>query len=149
MDDDFYVQLQEASQNEVDNEKLPELAVSEEYDCSIADNEALDVAIHYDRELVAKIIGLDIDSFNKLLEEYIETSHQLCKNIVTSAKNGDFNSSKESASELKGMSNNMRIHELDDELNDIINSNNSEVIEKNVSAITVKIDQISNTKDKQ
>lgn len=147
-DDDFYKQHKETTPSSISDEELLVLDAipeEEEYDM---EEEVLNIAISYDKELVANSIGLDKDSFNKLFEEYLQTSRQLCKNIVISMENSDFNSSREDAIELKGMSDNMRIHKFDNELNTIINSNNSEEIIENINTITIKLNQISNTEGK-
>ena len=142
----------------------PEISVTEneiyDEDLSILDNntddttqesmqeEALDIAITYDKELIANDIGLDMDSFNELFEDYINESKELTDSIINSIKNNNLNGCRDAAIKLKGMSDNMRIHKFDNELDAIIKSTNINELNDFIDSIVSKLSQISNEGNK-
>ncbi len=107
--------------------------------------EALDIAMAYDKELIANDIGLDIDSFNELFNDYIKEAKELSQTILDSANNNDLPICKSLASKLKGMSENMRIHKLDSELEAIIGTSDTNLINESVNTIQTKLAQIEST----
>jgi len=146
---------------------LPELADDEflktdittdvvEEDLSILDEEiednddvtqedALDIAFNYDKELIANDIGLDIDSFNELFDDYIKEAKELSQTIIQSADNNDLTICKNLAAKLKGMSENMRIHKIDPDLDSIINTTDTNTIKESINSIQTKLSQIENS----
>jgi len=143
-DDDFL--LDDISNENIIVEDLSILDIDEEISPNIQD-EALDIALTYDKELIASDIGLDIESFNELFNDYIKEVNELSENIIQSADNNDITICKGLAIKLKGMSENMRIHKLDAELNEIINTTNTDKIKESVESIIFKLAQISNLED--
>ncbi|MCF6310315.1 MAG: Hpt domain-containing protein [Sulfurimonas sp.] len=102
----------------------------------------------YDKQQIANAIGIDIDSFNELFEDYIGESKKLTNSIITLIKNDDLNECKNIAANLKGMSENMRIHNFDDELNAIINSTDTNELHAVIDNIVSKLNQISSQENK-
>lgn len=104
--------------------------------------EALDIDVPYDKEVVAKDIGLDIGSFNELFDDYMKDSTDITQTIIDAASNNDLAICKTMASKLKGMSENMRIHKFDDELQHITESSNSDEIISTTQEIISKLNQL-------
>jgi HPt (histidine-containing phosphotransfer) domain-containing protein len=143
-DDDFIAD--DTSNEAVTEEDLSILDSDEEIDAS-AQDDAMDIAFTYDKDLIANDIGLDIESFNELFNDYIKEANELSETIIQSADNNDITICKSLAIKLKGMSENMRIYKLDSELNEIINTTSTDKIKEAVESIISKLAQISNLED--
>lgn len=87
-----------------------------------AKDEASDISFFYDKKVVAEDIGLDIDSFELLFEEYIKDSKEQAEKIIKSINENDLATCRNLAIKIRGMSENMRIHILDNDLESIINA---------------------------
>ena len=146
-DDMFLKQDTSALENEVDDEDLSILDNASDIEENDIQEEALDIAISYDKELIANDIGLDIDSFNELFEDYINESKELTTSMENAIKDDDANAYKSSAIKLKGMSENMRIHKFDSELETIINSSDISSTSDSLENIVLKLEQISTIGD--
>ena len=107
--------------------------------------ETLDTEVAYDKELIANDIGLDINSFNELFDDYIAEAKELSITILQSADNNDFTICKNLAGKLKGMSENMRINKLDSELDQIITAKDTQTIIEATNSIQAQISQLENT----
>ena len=142
-DDEFLTE----EKTEIVNEDLSILDDAVEDSDDTTQEEALDIALSYDKELIANDIGLDIDSFNELFDDYMKEAKELSETIIQSADNNDLTICKSLASKLKGMSENMRIHKLDSELEDIINTSDTNQIKNAVNTIQTKLAQIQNAED--
>lgn len=105
--------------------------------------EVLDIAASYDKELIANDIGIDIDSFNELLNDYMKEALSLTETITQAAKNNDLALCKTMAIKLKGMSENMRIHKFDDELHSITEASTQDEIISSIENIVLQLKQIS------
>ncbi|MCW8953420.1 MAG: Hpt domain-containing protein [Sulfurimonas sp.] len=146
-DDMFLKQDKSTTENEVADEDLSIL--DDVYDTQQDDNqEVLDTTMPYDKELVANDIGLDIDSFNELFEDYINESRELTTSMKNALTNDDLNTYKHYAIKLKGMSDNMRVNNFNDDLEAIINSSDISTTADSLDNIIVKLEQISTTGDK-
>lgn len=97
----------------------------------------------YDISKVASQIGLDTDSFRELFNNYVEEAKDICQSIIKEANLGNFNVVSSKAIKLKGMSENMRIHDFESELKRIVNSTNAEAIEIDTNKIVTILSQIS------
>jgi len=138
-DDDFLT-------TNISNEEINEdLSILDEVidDENVSQDDVLDIALEYDRELIANDIGIDLDSFNELFDDYIKESNELAQTISQSADNNDLTICKNLASKIKGMSENMRIHKLDSDLDDITNTTDTNKIKASVKEIISKLAQIS------
>jgi len=139
-DDDFLAT--DISHEEVD-EDLSILDTVEDNNVEVSQKDAPDIALEYDKELIANDIGLDMNSFNELFDDYIKESKELIQTIAQSADNNDLTICKNLASKVKGMSENMRIHKLDSDLDDIINTTDTDKIKTSVEDLTSKLTEIS------
>ncbi|MCK4973831.1 MAG: hypothetical protein KAR81_01140, partial [Sulfurimonas sp.] len=117
------------------------LETSTEPDIEVSQPEVSETS--YNKEQIADDIGLDIDSFNELFEDYINESKKLTTSITNSIKDGNLNECKSIAIKLKGMSDNMRIHKFDSELDAIINSGDIGELNDLIDGIISKLNQIS------
>lgn len=145
-DDDFL--KTDAADEEIEDEDLSILDEPYNEDETTTEKDVLDIALNYDRQRIAEDIGLDIDSFNELFEDYLHESHELSSTIINSVENNNLEACKSSAIKLKGMSDNMRIHKFDDELDSIINSTDITNVKGFLDSVTSKLDSISKTEDK-
>lgn len=102
----------------------------------------------YDKKLIADDFGLDIESFNELFDDFIAESTELSDTIVQSANENNLVSCKSMATKMKGMSDNMRIHRFDTELEDIINATSTQSVKESIELVKSKINKISNSEDK-
>lgn len=115
--------LPESLDSESDNDNMYELQIDEEE--LTAEEEKVELV--YDRTNAAEEIGLDIDSFNELFEDYISGCKASSAEIAKAIQNDDSQLWKSSAIQLKGMSDNMRITHLKDTLEMIINTEDSSI----------------------
>ncbi len=150
-DDEFLNQASETKEESI--EELPTLEESsdtfEDFAQDAINEEASqenvpDVAFTYDKKQVAHEMGLNIESFNELFDDYVNEAKDLSSSMLEYIEKGNSEVCKSVAVKLRGMSENMRIHDFDDELKAIIGSsdnlNNKNLIEKIIS----KLNLISN-----
>jgi hypothetical protein len=106
-----------------------------------------DIPVPYNKHSVASEMGLNIDTFNDLFNEFINESSRLTKLFKDAYNNADLNECKNITSKLKSMSNSIRIHTFDSELGTIINSTNTDGFNEYINIIISKLKQISDTKE--
>ena len=102
------------------------------------------IEIEYNKDQVANEIGLDRETFNELFNEYMNDSKMKYDNINSAIEQNNPDMWKTNAVRLKGMSDNMRIHDFLNELDTLITTQDSEVAQKNNDIIISKLAQISN-----
>ncbi len=139
-DDDFLAN--DAKTDEID-ENISILDDAKEENNDLTQDDALDIALEYDKELIANDIGIDLESFNELFEDYTKEVNELAQTISQSADNNDLTICKNLAIKIKGMSENMRIHKLDSDLDAIINTTDTDKIKELVENIVSKLNEIS------
>ncbi len=148
-DDDFLKQkpIAEIDEAMMVDEDLPAL---EEPKSVIQDKieEVQETVLHYDKKKIAHDIGLDIDSFNELFEDYLSETKDLSKSMSSSIEKNDLYACKSAAIKLKVMSENMRIHDFDSSLEAIINSTDANSAKAFVKSVLSKLDLISKTEGK-
>jgi HPt (histidine-containing phosphotransfer) domain-containing protein len=110
--------------------------------------EIQETVLHYDKKKIAHDIGLDIDSFNELFEDYLGETKELSNSMSSSIEKNDLYACKNAAIKLKGMSENMRIHDFDTSLEAIINSADVDSAKTFVKSVLSKLDLISKTEGK-
>jgi HPt (histidine-containing phosphotransfer) domain-containing protein len=106
------------------------------------------VVLYYDKKKIAHDIGLDLESFNELFEDYLAEAKEITQNMNSAMRNGDLSTCKSSAIKLKGMSENMRIHEFDTSLEGIINATDNAQIKDFVAQAISILALISKTEGK-
>jgi len=153
-DDEFLNQSVEKKE-EISEEELPTLDDSsdtfEDLAQDIAMEEPLeesapDIAFTYDRKRIAHEMGLNIDSFNELFDDYTSEAKDLCSSMLESIEKGNLGACKATAVKLRGMSENMRIHDFDDELKAIIGSSEDTDVKDLAEKIISKLNLISNNR---
>ena len=100
--------------------------------------------IKYNKNTIANEIGIDIDDFNNLFNDFINESKALCNSINKSINNNEPEAWKRSAIKFKGMSDNMRIYEFSPDLNSLIHTKDAQMAKKSLNKIATKLKQISN-----
>ena len=104
---------------------------------------AQDISFTYDKKRVAHEMGLNIDSFNELFDDYVNEAKDLSNSMLESIKKDDSSACRATAVKLRGMSENMRIHDFDDELKSIIGSSDNTDTQNLVEKIISKLNIIS------
>jgi len=139
--------------NSVSVEKTAEIQIREEdvkEDEDIYQNLLLDEmpqqkhpTIEYNPKEVADDIGLDTDTFNELLADYITESIAAIEDIKHSISVGDFQKIKAISMQLKGMSQNMRVDSVVTLLDELITTDDSFKAESTLNNLDALISQIS------
>jgi HPt (histidine-containing phosphotransfer) domain-containing protein len=106
-------------------------------------HEKSNIEVTYNRENIANEIGIDLDSFNELFEDFLNEGQFKCKQIREAINNENTDLWKAKAMKLKGMSENMRIKELSQALDAIIKTFDSQVALDSIDKIDVMMSQIS------
>lgn len=100
--------------------------------------------IIYDREKAAQKIGLDLDSFNELFDDFIIESKALCDDIAISIEKNDVQKWQQYGVKLKSMNESMNIDSYMNELINIISSDDSQVVKVALDKINQTILKIGN-----
>jgi len=93
------------------------------------------IDISYSPEKIANEIGIDIESFKELFNDYIDESNIVVKEMQNACKNNNFEIVGFEAMKLKGMSENMRVASFNDELAILLNTTNQEESLKHIHRI--------------
>jgi len=152
------MQITEEPEIEPEIEEIPENIefesnVLEEKEVEITDNtvetssqSSLEYEdLSYDKVLVANEIGINLEVFNELFEDYISEASKACNDISIAIENNDTSAWQKSAIKLKGMSDNMRVHDIVAELKSIIHTSDVDIAKKAVGIVASKLQQISKT----
>jgi hypothetical protein len=99
--------------------------------------------LFYDKALVAGEIGIDINVFNELFEDYMVEANATCDEIIKAIENEDVALWQKNATKLKGMSDNMRVHDIVAELKSIIYTTDANIAKKAIGVVSNKLQQIS------
>jgi len=145
-DDEFLRQPLKLDENEKYDEDLSFLDAEIENNKSFFNEKFLDAEALYDKKIAAHEIGLDMESFNALFEDYMIESRELANLITKSIQESDLAKSKNAAIKLKGMSENMRVHNFDNDLEIIINANDTADLYIVGENIILMLDALSNIK---
>lgn len=151
-DDEFLKQTAEGKE-ESTNEELPVLEDNsdtfEDFAQDVPDEDSSeeskhDMAFTYDKNQIAHEMGLNIDSFNELFDDYVNEAKELSNSMLESIEKDNAGACKSIAVKLRGMSENMRIHDFDDELKAIIGSTDNLDTKVLAEKIISKLNLISN-----
>jgi len=121
-DDDFFINPQE---NEIKDE-----------------NEDTELIL-YSKSAAAQEIGLDIESFNELFEDFENESHAIFQHIHEAIKNDDLEKCRSEVVKFKTMSDNMRLHEFAAEIDLLLYSSDKESLTRAANKIDHTISKIS------
>lgn len=149
-DDDFlkHDAIAKKYEDEIESEDLLLLSDSVESTQDDIKEEMEDSVLHYDKKKIAHDIGLDLGSFNELFEDYLNETKELVNTMGASVEKSDLYGCRSAAIKLKGMSENMRIHDFDSSLEAIINSSDMSGVEGFVKSVTSKLNLISKAEGK-
>jgi len=100
-------------------------------------------SVEYSKESVADEIGLDIESFNELFEDYLSESKTILSEMKNAVASGDYATCRHEAVKLQGMSDNMRVNSFSDELSLLTKSNDSVEIDQAIESLENAISEIS------
>jgi HPt (histidine-containing phosphotransfer) domain-containing protein len=146
-DDEFLKPKITINQDKIADE---DLSIFDDYDYIFQEKlpkKSSDTVFNYDKKQIADDIGLDIKSFNELFKDYLNEMKKLSNNMLESIQKSDINGCKSAALKIKGMSQNMRVPNFDQDLNVIMNADNIYTIDKagkNIIATLNKILDIEN-----
>jgi len=99
--------------------------------------------INYDKNSVANKLGLDIESFNELFDDYITEGKATTNKIADAIEQDDSSLWKRQASKLKGMSNNMRIDILSSELDTLTDTDSVDTAKEALDKLQISLEKIS------
>lgn len=97
----------------------------------------------YSKEKAANEIGLDIESFNELFNDYLHESDELLSDMHTAIMNDDYELLKAEVIKLKGMSDNMRVAVFNSELSSLMNAKTKEEASALVKSIKDSLNKLS------
>ena len=117
------IEIQEQEQEEKENQEELSLTFKDESQ-EIIPKETIEIS--YSKEKVANEIGLDIESFKELFNDYIHETNILIKEMQDATENNNFDLVNFEVMKLKGMSENMRINSFNSELEALTHSKNQE-----------------------
>lgn len=99
--------------------------------------------LNYDPRLIADEIGLDVDTFNELLADYITESISSLENLKQSISVGNAQEWQNEAKQFKSMSQNMRVDDISVVLDELITSDDSFEAEEILQKLDAYVSQIS------
>ena len=101
------------------------------------------INISYSKEKVANEIGIDLEIFNELFEDYIDETNIVVQEIENASKNNNFDLIHFEIRKFKGMNENMRINSFDNELEALLQTTNQEESLKLIHTIQNILDKLS------
>jgi len=101
------------------------------------------IEINYSKSKVANEIGLDIESFNELFNDYTTETRVLTNEMREALSIGDFDLLRSEVMKLKGMSDNMRINSFNKELSALMQTTDQEESRKLIDAIDAILEELS------
>lgn len=136
--DDTFLEIKDEIP-EVEQEPLLEI----EDEITLDETPEVDITVDYSKESVASEIGLDIESFNELFSDFTRESSALTNSISEAIEKEDFELCKSEVLKLKGMSENMRITAYSQELQTLMNSNDSTELSAGLNTVNAKLAQLT------
>lgn len=100
-------------------------------------------SIRYSKKQAAHEIGLDNESFDELFNDYIFESKALSNLIHHAINSENLGMWKNDAAKLKGMNDNMRVYDLQEELETLINTQDRAKAKEAIQQIDLFIEKIS------
>ncbi|HEX5329281.1 hypothetical protein [Sulfuricurvum sp.] len=87
-------------------------------------------SLHYNKVLIAGELGIEHDFFNELINEYKHDAQRAGKEIAAAIGAFDTHAWKRTATQLKGISDNLRLNEISDELAILSQTNDAQEAHK-------------------
>ncbi len=128
--------------------ELEELELKEEPSsaASIADEqeseESVSIPLHYDQNAVAGALGIEPDFMHELLNDYKTDALTMSNTIVQAIKAFDTHTWRSSAAKLKGISDNLRLSEISEELAALSVTNDAQQAKKASKRLINYLDQL-------
>jgi HPt (histidine-containing phosphotransfer) domain-containing protein len=137
-DDDIYeLSFKDDEPLAVQKELSAEENISEEIDLtpevSIEEEPLVEIPIqslHYDKDLIASQLGIENDFFDELIDEYKHDALKAGQEIMAAIGAFDTHSWKRTASQLKGISDNLRLSQISEELAILSQTNDAQEANK-------------------
>lgn len=108
--------------------------------------EALEVettrTLHYDKLFIAGQLGIELDFFNELIDEYKHDALRAGSEISGAISAFDTHAWKKTASQLKGISDNLRLTEISDELAILSQTNDAQEANKASKRLNSFLEQL-------
>ena len=150
-DDDFTTEEDEIDL-EIEDDALDLEIEDDDLSLELTDDESLNEdsnenqAINYSKESAANEIGLDMESFEELFNDYVQEAKDLITQMREAAQNNDAPSLAQKALQLKGMSDNMRLTEISESLQELTQAQESVPADalSDLETIETVLDRISN-----
>ena len=136
-DDDFLSFKDEEFTQTIEEEKEPSIT---------SEPSITDEKISFSRAEAAKEIGIDEESFSELFDDFIQESKSIVEKMNSAVENDDLQKCRNEAIKLKGMSDNMRFHQLADELENLIHTQEKSSVTEILKKIDTAITTISNNR---
>lgn len=99
--------------------------------------------IEYNKKKIADEIGISLESFLTLFDEYINEAKEFSSNISQAIKKDDYSQWRNKALGLKSMNESMRVESFTDELIQLIQTKDSDVAKKANKKISQAITELS------
>ncbi len=104
--------------------------------------EIISVPLHYDLNAVAGALGMEPEFMEELLHDYKTDASAMSKNILQAIKAFDTHTWRSSAAKLKGISDNLRLSEISDELAILSITNDAQEAKKASARLISYLDQL-------
>jgi len=98
--------------------------------------------LHYDKVLISGELGIEHDFFDELIEEYKHDALRAGKEIAAAIGAFDTHAWKNTAAQLKGISDNLRLSEISDELAILSHTNDAQEANKASKRLNSFIEQL-------
>jgi len=126
--------------------KSDDLSVTKEPLVAIEDKS--DAIVHYDKAKIASEMGLDIESFNELFDDYLAEIKETITSLERAVQDGDLTGYKNATLKFKGMNENMRIHEFDASIEGLLHAVDTVQINDFIAQAATILALISTKEDK-
>lgn len=100
------------------------------------------LTLHFDRSFVAGQLGIELDFFNELIEEYKHDALRAGNEISAAISAFDTHAWKKTAGQLKGISDNLRLNEISDELAILSQTNDAQEANKASKRLNSFLEQL-------
>ncbi|MFY9142431.1 hypothetical protein [Sulfuricurvum sp.] len=128
---------------------LPTESFEEEFDSNVDMTPEKEIAtdiplqsLHYNKVLIAGQLGIEEDFFDELIQEYKNDALVAGKEIASSISAFDTHAWKRTASQLKGISDNLRLSEISDELAILSQTNDAQEANKASKRLNSFLEQL-------
>ena len=129
--------------SEIEEEDLDIELIEEKVIEAIIEPVVEPIVVEYSKERIASEIGLDMETFSELLEDYVIDSNALVISMKEALSQDDFAKCKKDVLVLKGMSDSMHVKAITGEIECLMNSSDKNEMTNAIEIIDNVIEQIS------